>query len=57
MIRRTPIKEVEEEKMCKCRKNPAAEPHTCPYAEEINGDSETLCTCCEDCQYECAMDI
>ena len=46
-----------EEKMCKCGKNPAEEPHTCPYAEEIGGDSETLCTCCEDCRYECAMDI
>jgi hypothetical protein len=32
------------------------EPHPCPYAEEIN-DSHTLCTCCGDCQHECAMYI
>ncbi len=24
-----------------CQKNPASEPHTCPYAEEIADDSET----------------
>lgn len=32
------------------------EPHTCPYAEEIGGSSE-LCTCCKECEYQCAMDI
>ncbi len=37
--------------------NPAEEPHTCPYAEEINNDSEKTCTCCAACQRECAMDI
>ena len=31
--------------------------HTCPYAEDVNSDSETLCTCCDMCQHECAMDI
>jgi len=36
--------------------NPATEPHTCPFAEEIN-DDETLCRCCDGCQHECAMDI
>ena len=43
--------------MCECGKNPATEPHTCPYAEEINGDYETLCTCCEECQQNCIQDI
>lgn len=38
-------------------KNPSAEDHTCPFSEEINGDSETLCNCCDDCTHECAMDI
>lgn len=33
------------------------EPHTCPYAEDIAGDYETLCNCCDNCQGECAMDI
>ncbi len=36
--------------------NPATEEHTCPYATEINDDNR-LCTCCADCQHECAMDI
>lgn len=43
--------------MCKCDVNPAEPAHTCPYAEDINNDSDTLCTCCRDCQYQCAMDI
>ena len=46
--------------MCEGRtgcNNTDEEPHTCPYAEDINDDHETLCTCCADCQYECAMDI
>lgn len=37
--------------------NPPTEPHTCPFAEEINEDSVTLCTCCPDCTRECARDI
>lgn len=32
-------------------------PHICPYRDDVNGDSETLCNCCEDCTHECAMDI
>ena len=31
--------------------------HTCPFAEEIHDDSETLCSCCEDCTNQCAWDI
>ena len=31
--------------------------HTCPYAEEIHGDYETLCDCDEERTYQCAMDI
>jgi hypothetical protein len=34
-----------------------SELHTCPYAEDINGDSESMCNCCSDCEYECCMDI
>lgn len=41
----------------RCRKEPAAEPHSCPFAEDIHGDSESLCNCCDDCSHECAMDI
>jgi hypothetical protein len=32
------------------------EPHTCPYAEEIN-NSDVRCACCEACEGECADDI
>ena len=31
--------------------------HTCPYAEEIGGDYETLCDCDEERTRQCAMDI
>ena len=47
----------EEAELCKCGENPATEPHPCPFNEDLHGDSETLCTCCEDCRYQCAMDI
>ena len=33
------------------------DPHPCPYQQEINDDSETLCNCCAECQAECADDI
>lgn len=33
------------------------EPHTCPYASDIHDDNETLCNCCEACEYECCQDI
>lgn len=31
--------------------------HTCPYKEEIKGDSTSLCTCCASCQTACEDDI
>ena len=34
----------------------AIEEHPCPYREDINSDSETLCRCCDRCQYECGQD-
>jgi len=37
--------------------NAAQGDHTCPFSEEIHGDCETTCNCCDDCQHECAMDI
>lgn len=46
------------QKMCKgCGKNPKASLHSCPYRSDIMEDSVTLCSCCSDCKYECAMDI
>jgi hypothetical protein len=40
-----------------CGKNEAAEPHLCPYAQEIYGDEETTCTCCPECEGQHAADI
>jgi hypothetical protein len=31
--------------------------HTCPYAEEIHHDYDTLCDCDEEQAYQCRMDI
>ena len=31
--------------------------HSCPYAEEIHGDYETLCDCDEERTRQCAMDV
>lgn len=33
------------------------EKHTCPYAEDIHNDSDTMCDCCPSCEHNCAMDI
>ena len=40
---------------CQCEES--YDEHTCPYREDIDGDSESLCTCCAECTNECAMDI
>ncbi len=39
-----------------CGDNEATELHTCPYSEEINGDT-TLCNCCDECQSNCLEEI
>ena len=33
------------------------EPHTCPYQEDVNEDSVSLCTCCDSCIEDCTADI
>ena len=40
-----------------CSKERGEPLHTCPFAEDIHQDSNTLCNCCEDCQHGCCMDI
>ena len=42
---------------CSDCKNSPSDSHTCPYQKGVNNDSEYECTCCEDCEHECAMDI
>jgi hypothetical protein len=37
-----------------CGKKEKAEPHPCPYRQEICDDSETMCECCEECIQVCA---
>lgn len=33
------------------------EPHSCPYSEEIGGNYELQCRCCDACRHQCLMDI
>jgi hypothetical protein len=42
----------------KCQENEAmSELHSCPYNSDVNNDDSAYCNCCQDCSYECAMDI
>jgi len=41
---------------CTC-KTETIRPHTCPFQEDINGDSETKCECCEFCEEQCCQDV
>jgi len=46
------------EELCPhCGVNPASDPHPCPYDEDVNNNPDSSCTCCEECEYQCAMDI
>tara|TARA_R100001244_G_C5153594_1_gene130071 strand:+ start:484 stop:627 length:144 start_codon:yes stop_codon:yes gene_type:complete len=47
---------MDKENKCKCGEDGRGK-HTCPYAEDIGGDYETLCNCCDECQDQCCMDI
>lgn len=35
----------------------AADQHSCPYQEDVQGNDSDYCNCCEDCERECAMAI
>ena len=41
----------------RCEIRPKNPLHSCPFNEDINNDSKTLCNCCNSCARECAMDI
>ena len=47
----------DNDKCSMCEINEAQSKHTCPYAEDINDDSDSLCNCCSNCEHECCMDI
>jgi hypothetical protein len=47
-----------EVKKCQqCKIDPGTDAHTCPYKEDIKGDYETKCNCCDDCKRQCRMSI
>lgn len=31
--------------------------HTCPYQSDVNNDDEFMCSCCDNCTDDCAMEI
>ncbi len=31
--------------------------HACPYKEDVHGDIETACNCCDKCKQNCIDDI
>ncbi len=42
-----------KDEKCTCDKNHAL--HLCPYEEDVNGnDDPEYCTCCPDCEENCA---
>lgn len=52
------LTELDQDDKCQsCQNEEALELHTCPYAEEINNDSENLCNCCSNCINQCYQDI
>lgn len=46
-----------DEQLCECEKGQTLIPHACPFLVEICDNETTLCTCCEECEHQCAMDI
>jgi hypothetical protein len=53
----TAINDIEEHFGVEEQVTESNEWHTCPYAEEIHGDYETLCDCDEEQAYQCSRDI
>jgi hypothetical protein len=58
------VSKEDKEKLVKILKNDLCscgqvgeEMHTCPFGEEIHYDTTTLCNCCGDCEYDCALAI
>lgn len=49
--------EEQNKDQCRCGEMSSEDEHLCPYKEDVNNDSETLCSCCDYCTQQCAMDI
>jgi hypothetical protein len=41
---------------CHGERSGTAEPHPCPYDEDVN-DMKVMCRCCRACEQECCDDI
>jgi len=53
-----PAGEAKPAELCgTCHQRPAMPMHSCPYREDINGDSSASCDCCELCRQQCLDDI
>lgn len=40
-----------------CGVNEGLPKHPCPYKEDIDGDNETMCNCCDRCIGVCSDEI
>ena len=38
-------------------KGSKAKPHTCPFRVELYNDSDTRCTCCDECEIGCIREV
>lgn len=47
----------ESEKCQRCHKEDANPLHKCPFQQDVHNDEEFQCNCCEECTYQCALDI
>lgn len=36
---------------------PEKEEHMCPFKQDIEGDEESLCNCCDSCRQICVSEI
>jgi len=46
-----------DNKCPRCGKNEASDLHTCPLQVDVLGNENFTCTCCEECQRQCADGI
>jgi hypothetical protein len=53
--KRTSLKQAKKKEKCQsCKVNEGEELHTCPFAADVNDDSESQCNCCDSCCGNCA---
>lgn len=58
MAKKDPFAFLDEPTCDHCGVAPAAERHSCPYNEEMNGNyDDDYCNCCPACVRDCLMDI